>query len=161
MDRRDVQILAVCGHNARLKRAVERLPRPAGATLHALGFVENVAELMQISDLVVAKGGGVTISEAIAMGKPLIVSAAIPGQEERNVHAIAEAGAGIWAPTPEEIRWRVTRLLSEPTRLRRMSRAARNFSIPDAADEIADTVAEELVEPFTGRPHFHGARDVL
>ncbi len=161
MERRDAQILAVCGRNARLRRAVNRLPRPAGATLHALGFVDNVAEIMEVADLVVTKGGGATISECIAMGKPIIVSAAIPGQEERNVHALAEAGAGIWAPTPEEVRWRVSRLLSDPDQLGRMARASRAFAHPDATSEIVDRVAGELVEPDVGRPHFHGAPDVL
>ena len=157
-DRSDVQILAVCGRNERLRRAVARLPRPGGALLHALGFVERPGELMDVADLVVAKGGGVTLAECLVAGKPVVVTAAIPGQEERNVHALEEAGAGVWAPTPEEVRWRVCRLLEEPDRLAAMSRGARALGRPTAALDIADSVAGELVEPLDARPRFHGAQ---
>jgi processive 1,2-diacylglycerol beta-glucosyltransferase len=157
-DRRDVQILAVCGGNERLRRSVARLTRPAGATLHALGFVEKPAELMAVSDIVVAKAGGMTVSESLVMGKPLVISAAIPGQEERNVQAVLEAGAGVWAPTPEEVRWRVGNILSDPAEARRLSKAARAMACPSAAADIVDDVTEELLTPQIARPRFHGAR---
>ena len=64
-------------------------------------------------------------------------------------------------PTPEEVRWRVSRLLGDPPRLARMARASREFARPDATKMIVDAVASELVEPVVGRPHFHGAPDVL
>jgi processive 1,2-diacylglycerol beta-glucosyltransferase len=157
-ERRDVQILAVCGRNERLRRAIVRMPRPDGAALHALGFVRDPWELYAVSDLVVTKSGGVTTAEAAAMGKPMLLSTAIPGQEERNVEVLLEAGAAVRARTPEEIRWRVTRLLANPERLAEMGRAARAFGRPDAAARIADLVAEELEEPHVWGPHFHGAR---
>ena len=40
-ERRDLQVIAVCGRNERLRRRIARLPRPAGATLHALGFTDE------------------------------------------------------------------------------------------------------------------------
>jgi len=156
-DRRDAQILAVCGRNERLRRGIARLPRPGGSTLHALGFQENPAELMAVADLVVAKAGGVTISEALVAGKPLVISAAIPGQEERNVQALLEAGAGIWAPTPEEVRWRVVGLLDDPARAKALTRAARAFARPAAAADVVDAVVGELLDPVIARPRFHGA----
>ena len=158
LERRDVQILAVCGRNERLRRAIARLPRPAGSTLHALGFVEDPAELMAVADVVVAKAGGVTVSETMVAGKPLVVSAAIPGQEERNVQALLEAGAGVWAPTPEEIRWRVPRILGSRPRAKALTKAARALARPAAADEIVDDVAGRIVDPYVARPYFHGAR---
>jgi processive 1,2-diacylglycerol beta-glucosyltransferase len=158
LERRDVQVLAVCGRNERLRRAIARLPRPAGSTLHALGFVEDPAELMAVSDVVVAKAGGVTVSETVVAGRPLVISAAIPGQEERNVQALLESGAGVWAPTPEEIRWRVPRILSDPTRVRALAKGARLLARPAAADDIVDDVAGELLDPYVARPRFHGAR---
>ena len=157
-ERPDVQILAVCGRNERLRRRVASVPRPAGASLNALGFVEDVAGLIEVADLVVGKSGGITTSECMAMGTPLIVSNAIAGQEERNALALVEAGAGAWAPTPEEVRWRVGRLLGDSAALSDMTAKARAFGRPGAAGDIAKAVLGDQVRSATRRlPHFHGA----
>ena len=158
-ERRDIQVIAVCGHNGRLRRRIHALPRPEGAVLHALGFVDTVRELMSASDLVVAKSGGLTVSECMAAGKPLIVSGSIPGQEERNADAVVEAGAGVRALTPEEIRWRVVRWLAEPERLREAGRRTATLARPDAASRVADHVAVSVVTPEASvhGPRFHGA----
>jgi processive 1,2-diacylglycerol beta-glucosyltransferase len=38
-------------------------------------------ELMAVSDLIITKPGGLTTSEVLAMGKPLMIVNPIPGQE--------------------------------------------------------------------------------
>jgi processive 1,2-diacylglycerol beta-glucosyltransferase len=157
-DRPDVQVIAVCGTNARMKRRVSALPRPEGGTLHVMGFVDDVPDLMSVADLVVAKSGGSTVSEAMAAGKPFVVSASIPGQEERNADAIVAAGAGVRAPTPEEVRWHVVRLLSRGDDLRATAQRAKAFGRPHAADDVADRVAERLGLSAVWAPPAHGAR---
>jgi processive 1,2-diacylglycerol beta-glucosyltransferase len=156
-DRPDVQVIAVCGDSARLRRTLDALPRPVGGILHALGFTDQVPDLMAACDLVVSKSGGLTTSEAMAMGRPLVASSAIPGQEERNGDAVVAAGAGVKAPTPEEVRWHVARLLSRPDELRAMSARARAFGRPHAADDVADRVAECLGVGDVWLPPAHGA----
>jgi processive 1,2-diacylglycerol beta-glucosyltransferase len=157
-ERRDVQVIAVCGRNARMRRRIAAMPRPEGAVLHALGFVEDVRGLMAAADLVVAKSGGVTTSECMAAGRPMLVSGSIPGQEERNADAVVEAGAGVRALTPEEVRWHVARLLAEPARLRDLALGARAFGRPEAAGRVADSVAAAVrAEDAVPRPRFHGA----
>lgn len=157
-DRRDAQIVAVSGRNIRMKRRIEALPRPAGAVLRALGFVEDVGSLMNAADLVVGKSGGITTSECLATGTPLIVSNAIAGQEERNALMLTETGAGAFAPTAEEVRWRVTCLLEDPAALAAMAAAARTSGAPEAALTIADDLLKTAGgSSRQGRPHFHGA----
>lgn len=158
MERRDAQVIAICGRNARLRRRIAALPRPTGAVLRPLGFTRDVAEVLAIADVVVGKSGGISTSECAAMGKPLVVSGAIPGQEERNAYALARAGAGVFAPTPEEVRFHVGRLLEDPKLLRSMSRAAKAFGRPNAAADVAAAVAAAAAprRAQTG-PHFHGA----
>ncbi len=72
--------------------------------------------------------------------------------------ALVRAGAGVWAPTPEEVRYHVARLLNDPKALRAMGRAAKRFGRPAAAVAIADALAG-AVEPAQGPtgPRFHGA----
>jgi processive 1,2-diacylglycerol beta-glucosyltransferase len=79
-----VQALAIAGKNAELKEALSRMKVPAGSRLIPFGFVDTIAELMAVSDLAVTKSGGLTTSECLAMGLPMIVRDPIPGQEERT-----------------------------------------------------------------------------
>lgn len=158
LERRDAQIIAVCGRNERLRRRVARLARPSGAVLHPLGFVDDVASLMAVSDLVVAKSGGITTSECMAMGKPLVISGSIPGQEERNADAVIEAGAGVRALTPEEVRWRVGQLLEDPAGRAAMAERARAFGRPHAGRAVAEALVRHLdVSSPAAGPYFHGA----
>ena len=157
-DRPDVQVIAVCGNNARLLRRIAALPRPEGGCLHPLGFRDDVPDLMAVADLVVSKSGGLTTAECMAAGKPLVVCASIPGQEERNADAVVAAGAGVKALTPEEVRWQVIRLVSRPEELRAVALRAKAFGRPRAADEIADRIAERLGLSAVWAPPAHGAR---
>lgn len=157
-ERRDLQVLAVCGKNERLRRQVERLDRPEGAVLHALGFVPDVPDLMAVADLVVSKSGGLSTSEIMATGRPMLVSGHIAGQEERNADAVLAAGAGLRALSPEEIVWQIGRLLDDPTALAAMTERARAFGRPGAASAIADSVAARAASSSLPRgPRFHGA----
>ncbi len=157
-DRRDVQVIAVCGRNERLRRRISRLPRPAGAVLLPLGFVDDVRDLMAVADVVVAKSGGMSTSECMAAGRPMLISGSIPGQEERNADAVLEAGAGYRALTPEEIRYRTTQLLDDADLRAGVARRAGLFGRPRAAADIADRVAALLpVEEPPAGPRFHGA----
>ena len=157
-DRPDVQVIAVCGHDETARHRLSRVPRPAGGSLTVLGFTDEVPDLMSVADVVVSKSGGLTTSECMAVGKPFVVSAAIPGQEERNADAVAAAGAGVKALTAEEIRWHVVRLLSRPDDLRAMAARAKAFGRPFAADDIADRIAERLGVGEVWAPPAHGAR---
>jgi processive 1,2-diacylglycerol beta-glucosyltransferase len=159
-DRPDVQVVAVCGTNARLRRAVSRIARPAGGVLQVLGFTKDVADLVAASDLVVGKSGGITTSEVMALGKPFVVSASIPGQEERNADAAVAAGGAVRALTPEEVRHHVVRLLSRTDDLRAMAAKARAFGRPHAAEVVADRVADAVGAAPVWSPPAHGARAV-
>jgi len=156
--RPDLQVFAVCGTNQRIRRAIERLDRPAGALLHALGFVPDVPDLMAASDLVVSKSGGITTSECMALGRPMLVSGHIAGQEERNADAIMEAGAGVRALSADELIHRALTLLDDPAALGRMAARAKAFGRPGAAAAVADRVAASLVPAVVPwGPRFHGA----
>ena len=156
-DRPDAQVVAVCGKNARLLRRVKALPRPAGALLVPLGFTNEVPDLMAAADVVVSKSGGLSTSECMASGRPMVISASIPGQEERNADAVVGAGAGVRALSTEEVRWQVVRLLSRPDDLRSIALRARAFGRPFAAEDVADRVASSLGVDAPWMPPAHGA----
>ena len=151
-------MIAVCGTNETARHRLSRIPRPAGGSLNVLGFTDEVPDLMALADVVVSKSGGLSTSECMAAGRPMVVSAAIPGQEERNADAVVAAGAGVKALTAEEVRWHVVRLLSRPDDLKATAARAKAFGRPFAADDIADRIAERLGVGAVWTPPAHGAR---
>jgi len=138
---RPVQILFVCGRDERLRRAIEAIrPSARGDRVRVFGYVDDVHELMTMSDLLVSKAGGVTTSEALAAELPMIAVSPVPGQEEENLAFLADIGAIVAAPTPADLRRILLDLLDHPDRLERMREAARRVKRPDAAARAADAI---------------------
>jgi processive 1,2-diacylglycerol beta-glucosyltransferase len=95
---------------------------------------------MAASDLAITKPGGLTTSECLAIGLPMIVVSPIPGQEERNSDFLLENGAALKACDTGALAYRVTRLLDEPARLEALRRNAAQLGKPDAARSVLDIV---------------------
>ena len=91
------QVVAVCGRNEALKaeltERIKDLPKPSAVSFTLLGFTTEMDELMTAADLFVGKPGGLTTSEVLAKGLPMVVINPIPGQEERNSDHLLEAGS--------------------------------------------------------------------
>ncbi|MBI3962345.1 MAG: glycosyltransferase [Deinococcus sp.] len=134
-----VQIVVVCGHNEELRR--ELTGQDWRHPTHILGFVTNMHELMAVADLVITKPGGLTSSEALAMGKPIFVLNPIPGQEAANSDFLLEHGAAAKANRVEDLPFRLEKLLGAP-KLAEMARAAKSLGKPQAAVDICREVME-------------------
>lgn len=87
----DFQVVVVCGHNQRLR---ERLKARNLPNVVVLGQVDNMHELMAVSDVMITKPGGLSITEAMNSHLPMIFFSPIPGQETHNIRILAEHGIG-------------------------------------------------------------------
>jgi processive 1,2-diacylglycerol beta-glucosyltransferase len=147
-----LQLLVVCGEDADAKARLEAFAQRCPMPVRVFGFVGFMADLMAASDLVVAKAGGLTVSEALACGLPLVLYHVIPGQERQNAQHVAEHGAGVIALNAGEVAAAVRRCLTEPARLRAMAEAAVTIGRPDAAAAIVTRVLEPLLSSTVHRP---------
>jgi len=132
-----MHILIVCGRNDELRReaAVTDSRHPA----RVFGFVDNMQELMAVSHLVITKPGGLTTSEALALGKPLFILDPIPGQEAANSDFLLENGAAAKANRVEDLPFRVEKLFAA-RKLEELASNARKLGRPNAAPEICREV---------------------
>lgn len=135
-----VQFLAVAGRNDTLQKKLEGVAKASAGNVKAFGFVGNMHELMAASDFVVAKCGGLTTSECLAMGLPMVITRPIPGQEERNADYLLENGVALRANSHAHILWKVRMLLENPERLASMRAAAQRIAKPRAAYAVAEDI---------------------
>ena len=134
---RALQVIVVCGQNEKLRTQLAALPHRHKTQV--LGFATNMHELMAVSDLILTKPGGLTTSEALAMGKPLFILNPIPGQEAANSDFLLEQGAAVKANCLEDLPFKITTLL-DSKKLAAMSRAAKALGQPRAATAICAAV---------------------
>jgi len=91
----DLQMIAICGKNEKLRRELQNMPRRI--PMHIEGFTREVPRFMRLSDFFIGKPGPGSISEAVAMGLPVIVECnawTLP-QERYNASWVEERGVGI------------------------------------------------------------------
>jgi processive 1,2-diacylglycerol beta-glucosyltransferase len=139
-----VQVLAVCGRNdgARGRMSCAGVP---GERLRVYGHVCGMEQYMAAADVIVGKPGGLSVSESLALGKPLLLTRPIPGAEEENTRAVVAEGAALCAPTQEALRQQLRRLFAEPGLLGGLSDAARRIGRPHAAPAIAAAIDREYL----------------
>ncbi len=135
------QLVIVAGRNKSLKEKLEAAVWRN--KVHIYPFVTNMPTLMAGADMVVTKAGSATLMEAAAAGLPMIISDAIPGQEDGNVTYIVENEAGAYAPKPELVAATVKQWLEEGVdALQQRSHNASCVANRDAVWQLADAVWE-------------------
>ncbi|HAT30767.1 MAG TPA: galactosyldiacylglycerol synthase, partial [Janthinobacterium sp.] len=100
--------------------------------------------LMACADLVITKPGGLTTSECLAMGLPMIVNSPIPGQEERNADFLLEQGVALKAFDAVTLEYRIRHLLDNPAKLADMSAKAKLLGRPGAAAQVLRRVLDGM-----------------
>ncbi|MDF2572855.1 MAG: ugtP 1 [Sporomusa sp.] len=142
---RPLQLVAVAGKNRQLHQKLVQLEPVIRHPVKILSYVDNVHELMSIADLLISKPGGMSASEALAMGLPLIIYHPIPGQEEANTRYLLDSCAALRADTLLELKAILVNLLFEANNdLGNLRRCATDLGTPTAAKKIADIIAEKL-----------------
>ncbi len=131
------RLVVVAGANAKLKAAAESIAHKLRTPVQVLGFVNHIHTLMDAADLIVTKPGGLTTSEVLAKGKPMLVIDPIPGQEQRNCEVVLEAGMAARLFDAEDACFKIKTLLQDRERLDQMSRNAARFARARAAHDIA------------------------
>jgi processive 1,2-diacylglycerol beta-glucosyltransferase len=137
-----VQLLVVCGKNPALRNEISQLKRRIKNPLHVYGFIDNMHELMHVSDLVISKSGGMTVSEALAKELPLIVVAPVPGQEMKNCSFLVEHDVALREDRPVAVKAKVLELCSNPSRLENMKDAIRRIKKPNPSHALTEVIAK-------------------
>lgn len=135
VDGAPVQIVVICGKNARLRTWLSERQWPV--PLIPLGFVSNMSDWMAACDILCTKAGPGTIAEGLIRGLPMIITGFLPGQEAANVKYVVDNDVGVFAKKPREIVKVVKNWLSHPDLLADMSTRAQRLGRPHASLDIS------------------------
>lgn len=129
---RGVSIIVNCGRNKRLQDKLKK--EKYKNQIIVQGFVDNVAELLQCSDLIISKAGGASIMEVVTSKTPVVVTEVMPGQEEPNARFIESKGFGYVEKDPEKLA-QIVKYILESGDIERLKRNLKNYKLNDGADK--------------------------
>ncbi len=131
---RDVALTIVCGAAEALVADVERDVREAGVNARVIGFERDMPTRVAEAHIVVGKAGGLTVSETLTAGRPMIVVGAVPGNEKHNEAFVVGGGAGV-ASEPEAV-GALADMLRAQRRVVAMGERGRLLVVSHAADRV-------------------------
>jgi processive 1,2-diacylglycerol beta-glucosyltransferase len=134
---RPLQLIVICGTNVKLVNWIKKVQRKTSKKIIFYDYSSNVDELMEVATLIVSKPGGMTTSECLAKGLPMVIVEPIPGQEERNSQFLVNQGIAIRVDDKRHIAREIDRLLNDPKQLASMKQSALDNGKPMAAENIA------------------------
>ena len=140
LNNNDIQVVAISGKNPKMKENFEQLIKEAHKenSVKILEYTDKVAELMSISDLVVTKPGGLTTTESLASGLPIVIINPIPGQEEENAEYLEKSKVAIWIKKGDNVEKILNDLFSDSQKMREMKIRARIMAKINSTKNICD-----------------------
>lgn len=138
----DIQVIAIAGKNEKMKQEFERIvkEKKKEKTIKVLPFTDKVPELMSISDLVITKPGGLTVSESLASHLPLIVINPIPGQEEENAEFLENSKCAVWLKKTDDTKKVLSSILDDKTKLEELKNNSIKLAKQNSTQDICNII---------------------
>lgn len=134
----DFQVLCVCGKNEKMLKEVES--KTWKKKIIPYGFVDNVDVMMDASDCIITKPGGLTTSELMAKKLPAIIMNPIRGQEDRNMEFLVNNGAAIMVTDTFCIDEALFQLIKNPKRLELLKESVSLLGKPESTKNLCEFI---------------------
>ncbi len=138
----DFGIVTICGRNKKLKERIDALKTKKKIYNH--GFTKKVDLFMDACDCIITKPGGLTTSEALAKQIPMLMNNPIPGQEDRNVEFLLNAGAAMKISRTNPLDEAVYQMFISDEHRALMRENMRLLAKPTAAADLVDFVINKV-----------------
>jgi processive 1,2-diacylglycerol beta-glucosyltransferase len=132
----DMQTIVVCGNNKEMYRKLKR--KKFKKRFDIYGYVDHVDLMMDAADCIITKPGGITSSEALAKGLPMIMVNPIPGHETRNAEFMLNNGIALYATNSFPLEEAVFSLFKHPGRLEDLRATIALYAKNDASRALCE-----------------------
>ncbi len=142
LDNFNCNIRIIAGRNESMKEKLEKtLSQQFPGRVEVYGYVTNIQDFMLKSDIAFTRGSPNVMMEAVACNVPLIITGALPGQEQENPDFAVNNKLGIYCDNLSSLAAVVSGLLSDNAkRLNEIKQAQRNYFDHASAEKIANHV---------------------
>lgn len=145
---KDLQILVTAGNVEQDHASLQALQHAYPDQIILFNWVDDMAQLIAASDVVVGKPGGLSVSEALACGRPFFATCSLGGQEEHNVQFLQNEHIGAKF-TPAQLTAYLKHLFATPEELAALQQRAYQAGHRRAAEQIARQVMSHLPAHFS------------
>ncbi|MFL0197138.1 MGDG synthase family glycosyltransferase [Clostridium sp. WILCCON 0269] len=142
LDNFNCTIRIIAGRNMRLKKSLEKsLVEKYPDKVEIYGFMENIQELMFSSDIAFTRGSPNVMMEAIACNVPLVITGALPGQEEGNPKFAEKYNLGVICTDTKKIKHTIDALIQNSAQgLNKIKESQSYYNNPNASRDIANFI---------------------
>lgn len=132
---KECEIAFVCARNQQLYNHMKEFER-----ICAFNFIDNIGQLMDASDVLLTKPGGLSSTEAINKGVPLVLTAPIPGCEPKNEEFLKRFGVALIAKDSSDAANKAICLSRHEKLKQKQIDAQRQFISINSQKEICKTI---------------------
>lgn len=143
-----LQIICVCGHNESLYHQLQKEKRTSRHVVRVEGYVNNMEELMAMSDLMITKAGGLTISEALCMNLPLLLYRSLGGQERDNSQFLLRKQSALIAYDEQDLVSHLINFVADDHLKKNMTLRIKKMQHKHATLEAVHTIFQLLSESY-------------
>ncbi|CAN5752728.1 hypothetical protein BH23ACT11_BH23ACT11_20630 [soil metagenome] len=130
------QVVAVTGRNEALKADLGRI-RAGHDRLKVEGFVEDMAPHLAASDLFVGKAGPASVYEALAVGRPALLTGYAGLNERAVLRFVVREGVGCHVKNRNDLLQATRRYAADPALSEDVAIRCRALGIEDATERLA------------------------
>ena len=140
----NTQIIAISGKNEYMKSNFEKIVSENSREndVKIFEYSNQIPEFMSISDLVITKPGGLTVSESMVSHVPMIIINPIPGQEEENAEFLEKNKVAKWLKKDDDIDFTLNILLNDDSILNNMKENTYKIAKPNATHNICEIISK-------------------
>lgn len=128
----EAQVVAVCGRNKKLFESLTKI-----RNIIPFQFIDNIDILMDATDVLLTKPGGLSATEALSKRMPVVLTCPIPGGEEKNADFLSSIGVALHAKTPEDAVEKAIELAFDKNKCAEMIEAQNKHINRDADRDIS------------------------
>lgn len=145
--RLDVNIIFISGKNEKLKDRVNYLIKNRDyKNVIVLGFSNDISRLMYIANLIITKPGGLNLTEALEMKRPLLLIPGNGGQENYNASFVKKNGFGVYCKSPQKAKRMIKKLYEKPRIIANYKNNLLHYKENNSTEKIYKLVIKLLKE---------------
>lgn len=139
----DDKIICVCGKNERMKQRLGKKFRDS-SIVKVIGYTDKIPLIMDACDVLLTKPGGLTSTEAMNRGIPLVHTLPIKGVEDKNARFYSDRNISFYSDDTKSDVKHAVKLSMEKEYRKSMLDAQKDNRILDSSRLILDLIINRL-----------------